>query len=277
MDMCSDISPCVTDLVKEGKVMQDFVRLEVDSNCSTAPGSPEIHSVEPPVVDEDLIGAVIIFDWDDTLLPTSFLTGKLSGKKRASAAALKKHAQLVENTLRSASKVARVSIVTLSRNGWVYSSAAKHLRGLDFPALVAELGITIYHAFDWATDYDWENEDYVAVKQRAMVRCLKDWRSADAVLRSASRLNVLSVGDGEAEKWALKGIKGPWVKRAGLSSERPLCKTLKLMDYPTVDQLGQELMALIPGIPSLVASNRRFDLNISNPVQLASKICDVGF
>lgn len=258
-----------------GKQAEDRQFLDGVSNCSTAPGSPELCPADPVSPPSLVSGAVVIFDWDDTLLPTTAVNMKSSKKQWMPTAALRRHAQLVERTLRSASKIGRVSIVTLSQNGWVYRSAAKYLRGLDFPALVAELGITIYHAFDWATDYEWANEDFVSVKRRAMVRCLKDWRREDADLRFASQMNALSIGDGEAEKWALKGIKGAFAKRAGLGSSRPLCKTVKLMDCPSVEQLGRQLSVLVPGLAALVEANKHFDLNVTSPIQLSSKIYDV--
>merc|ERR1712176_768297 len=59
---------------------------------------------------------------------------------------LRRHAQLVAETLRTARSVGRVAIVTLSQRGWVFDSAARFLPGLDLQQLVGELDISIYYA-----------------------------------------------------------------------------------------------------------------------------------
>merc|ERR1711972_991080 len=106
----------------------------------------------------------------------------------------------------------------------------------------------------------------------AVVQCLVDWRRVDQSMRSASRLNVLSVGDGEAERWALKALRGPWVKRALSTTKFPLCKTVKLMNYPSVDQLSHELSSVVSNLQLMVSSSKRFDLNASSPAELSRKL-----
>eukprot|EP00929_Paragymnodinium_shiwhaense_P121808 TRINITY_DN9418_c0_g1_i1.p1 TRINITY_DN9418_c0_g1~~TRINITY_DN9418_c0_g1_i1.p1 ORF type:complete len:436 (-),score=90.03 TRINITY_DN9418_c0_g1_i1:258-1565(-) len=105
--------------------------------------------------------AVIIFDWDDTLFPTTFLVHhvlpnlaepKAQQDPRDVLAAsphyesLQQHAHIVEFVLRAARKFARVAIVTLSVSPWVEASALRYLPGLDMVSLLRELDIDVYYS-----------------------------------------------------------------------------------------------------------------------------------
>eukprot|EP00931_Biecheleriopsis_adriatica_P050374 TRINITY_DN29159_c0_g1_i1.p1 TRINITY_DN29159_c0_g1~~TRINITY_DN29159_c0_g1_i1.p1 ORF type:complete len:537 (-),score=86.74 TRINITY_DN29159_c0_g1_i1:5-1549(-) len=102
--------------------------------------------------------AVIIFDWDDTLMPTTYVLQtvipSLPESERAGVlpktsqhqAALAAHAHLVGFLLRTARRVARVAIVSNSLSPWVEASAARYLPGLDMDALLEELEVPIYYA-----------------------------------------------------------------------------------------------------------------------------------
>jgi len=274
----------------------------VDSDCSTA--NPEDTSSEQSADSEcDVLSpqraeqldvgrqaqvevpapqtAVIIFDWDDTLLPTSFFDGLPPIPSSAAArschlpffVALRKHAKLVEEVLRAARAVACVSIVTLAKRPWVMQSAERYLIGLDFPALVRELDITIYYANEHTGRPDVPPaclaQDYTAWKRNAMAKCLTDWY-ATGILGKA-RLNVTSIGDSVIEQQALKDLLKAW-GQTGLLAQAPLCKTLKLMDHPILSQLSDELQRLAPGLECMALRDNPFDLCINDPVQLTTRM-----
>lgn len=224
--------------------------------------------------------AVIIFDWDDTLLPTTFCEGlppiPNSAAVRSSHlpffVALRRHAQNVEKILRAARAVACVSIVTLSKRPWVMQSAERWLMGLDFAGLVRELDITIYYANEHTGRPDVPPaclaQDYTAWKRNAMAKCLTDWY-ATGVLGKA-RLNVTSIGDGLFEQQALKDLLNAW-GQTGLLAQTPLCKTLKLMDHPTLSQLSDQLQRLAPGLECMAHQEKPFDLSIDDPAKLTTR------
>lgn len=101
-------------------------------------------------------GAVMIFDWDDTLFPTSYLFNNFPERQLGSPVLnlkdlpcydeLVAHAKLVSFVLRAARSVARVAIVTLAMRPWVHTSAERFLPGLDLPSLLQELGVTVHYA-----------------------------------------------------------------------------------------------------------------------------------
>jgi len=102
--------------------------------------------------------AVVIFDWDDTLFPTSFIMQAVLPEVHQAEQEnpltpdsrfyndLENHAHLVEFVLTKAREVARVAIVTLSMSPWVEASAERYLPGLDMKRLMQELDIPVYYS-----------------------------------------------------------------------------------------------------------------------------------
>lgn len=102
---------------------------------------------------------VFIFDWDDTLFPTWFVSEVVmpclppDAKSDSTlpvdspfAEALAKHARTVRSLLSSARGIGRVGIVTLAQRPWVLSSAQRFLPGIDFKLVLKELDIPIIYA-----------------------------------------------------------------------------------------------------------------------------------
>lgn len=218
---------------------------------------------------ENTENAVIIFDWDDTLMPTSFIKHRIwtqmtpEDRKREACldpsspfyTQLVEHAQIVENILRSAREVARVAIVTLATRYWVTLSSQMYLPGLDLEALLVELDIEV-HSADPNSKFCKLREALgqdpcKTAKRAAMQRCLKKlYANVDA------RWNVISIGDSTIEKEAIKEC----LKLCASTSKRqPLCKTVKLRENMTLVELGQELKKLRPTLQRLVAYGRAFD------------------
>merc|ERR1719223_2297054 len=130
--------------------------------------SDSIDSSSTRASDGESLSNVIIFDWDDTLLPTSEFRRGAS----VPAVELRQHAKLVERTLRAAKECGHVAIVTLSKNQWVTRSADKFLPGLDMPKLLSELDILVYYAFEDDKGRPIASTDYVELKRSAMAKCL---------------------------------------------------------------------------------------------------------
>lgn len=227
--------------------------------------------------------AVIIFDWDDTLLPTSFIEGLPpvpdSDAVRSSSlpffVALRRHAGVVSEVLKAARAVARVSIVTLSKRPWVDRSAEHYLLGLDFQALLHELSISIYYAGEYAGDASQDTDgsaapapDYAAWKRNAMAQCLADLPPEGGP--GTAQLNVISVGDSTVEQQALKELLCAW-ERSGVLEHSPLCKTVKLMEGPTMRQLSDQLQRLCRWFRRMALCDKEFDLCIADPNDLMSK------
>mmetsp|Transcript_71912 Transcript_71912/g.185485 ORF Transcript_71912/g.185485 Transcript_71912/m.185485 type:complete len:444 (-) Transcript_71912:208-1539(-) len=94
---------------------------------------------------------VIIFDWDDTLCPTSYIlqnldAGAVVDEDHPAYEELVQHAHLVGFILRTTRRIARVAIVTNSLSPWVLASGARYLPGLDLKHLLDELDIPVYYS-----------------------------------------------------------------------------------------------------------------------------------
>lgn len=180
---------------------------------------------------------------------------------------------MVERTLRAAQAVGHVSIVTLSKNSWVPRSAEKYLRGLDMPALIKELGITIYYAQDFEKKCPGATaaEDWGALKRAAMARCLDDWRLSEFSLADPEpELSVISIGDSDAEQKALKTLLEVQ------TIDRALCKTVKLMDDPTLDELSRQLEVLHSWFGRMAGATKNFDLFVSCPSVVNARATALG-
>merc|ERR1719195_1272670 len=120
--------------------------------------------------------ASIIFDWDDTLLPTSFLIEAMEmctpsgglwrfrGMRSCRLppnfpcfGALQKHEDAVRRVLTNARALARVAIVTAAARPWVIESADKFLPGLNLASLLQDANV----------------ESSVACKRNAMLEFLQ--------------------------------------------------------------------------------------------------------
>lgn len=122
-----------------------------------ARGRQEAPRVVPPRISQMVSspdGPVVVFDWDDTLLPTSFLMEKVIPLYRDQPVPegalhhdkLVAHANIVRRMLRAARQVARVAVVTLARRPWVSISSQLYFPGADIEELLECLDIPVYYA-----------------------------------------------------------------------------------------------------------------------------------
>jgi len=222
--------------------------------------------------------SIIILDWDDTLMPTTLLYS--SNGIPIHDEAKRRHARLVERTLRAAAAVARVSIVTLSGRPWVLQSGAEHLIDLDLPALLEELQITVYYAgeFSGISDPTWTPQNFEeckCLKRHAMAQSIGDWYATGEF--GDNQLNILSVGDAPIEQQALQQLLCAW-NQSGRLLHPPLCKTVKLAEEPSFLQLHWELDQVTRAFSSMVQCDRCFDISAEGwqalLTQLEANSCD---
>jgi len=199
--------------------------------------------------------AVIIFDWDDTLVPTCWGSDD-SGPETCVRrdvlkhyGALLKHVSIVEAVLRAAREVAHVCIVTLANREWMNEAAQHLLPDLNIDAIFAELDIDVRHA---AVSKN-ERSDFVTArviaKKKAMSKCLNQFYRSKG---GKPRWNILSVGDSEIEQRALKEL----LKE---SPGKPVCKTCKFDEDPSLEQLTSQLEALLPHLQRMAVHPKDVD------------------
>ncbi|CAJ1332175.1 unnamed protein product, partial [Effrenium voratum] len=224
----ANLSPSLTHLPTMTALLFDVPRDELkhrleticeDSELSLSTDCSEAGSESP--VSLDTTEALLLFDWDDTLLPTSWIheQGWLNEEgdlvspadeiilNRQQQVLLQELEVKVEQTLLTAMGYGRVVIVTNAMEGWVETSCAAFLPGLR--PLLDELDIVSARAFATPSGrtrtISSRFEEGVGIdgpaewKRRAFAEIMEA-----AFAEGGSRPNVLSIGDSVYEQDAIK-------------------------------------------------------------------------
>jgi hypothetical protein len=195
----------------------------------------------PPIERPPKHQTVIIFDWDDTLLCTSwlskwgdrFMTHEIQAHLRGIASAAKR---LIE----TAQRMGQTLIITNAMSGWVEHSAAKWVPEL-LPVLRNVRVISARSNWEPAYPGDvsrWKEQAFLAVQQQ---------------LRTEIIANLISVGDSHWEMDAVHSM--------GKGFEQALVKTVKLRQDPYPDELRKELELIGQKFDKIVENAR--DLKIT--------------
>jgi hypothetical protein len=206
---------------------------DTSSEVSTEPGNDAAGSPQrlPDGADDLSWPApcrnLIIFDWDDTLFPTTWLyqQGLLDEDAEVSeeqGEQLRALASLVATTLVVAKRRSGVSIVTNAEHGWVELSCRKFM-----PTLHAHLQDV--HIVSARTRH--EKHGLFAPttwKCLAFEEVVGDFFCAPDGAGVALRRNIISIGDSEHEMEALK-----WVA----NGTECYAKSMKFVQKPSVEQL----------------------------------------
>ena len=200
--------------------------------------------VEPITKEKTLI----IFDWDDTLLCSSWLVASGYGARgegpitsvQAEAGAIL--ATYTRNALVTAMGLGRVVIVTNGMQGWIERSCAIFMPSVS-PILSL---ITVMSA----------QERYKEVFKSTMM--WKRWTFSDVYQASFAGMegpfNILSIGDGVDEEQAVHRLNG--------LTHKNLTKSVKLKSSPSAVDLVVQLKEIAVGLPSLVSCGAVCNLKV---------------
>lgn len=227
--------------------------LTSDSDSDGYSDSDEDDAEETTFSVEDTI---LIFDWDDTVLPSSWLQDggfRLDGEGKElepHREELEELARRATETLRVAQQLGKVVLVTNAERGWIEMSCRRFLPTL-MPALggVAMLSArTRYESPELPSPFDW--------KVRAFedeIGAVEDLSALPSQCRGRCN-NVISIGDSAHEREALLRVCAP------LQNCR--AKSLKLMERPEIQELVRQHELLAESLPQLVHHDGNLDLYI---------------
>jgi hypothetical protein len=102
-----------------------------------------------------------------------------------------------------------------------------------------------------------EPDPYVEAKRIDMNSCVGKFYPTEHWHR-----NVVSIGDSVAEQQALKQVLHQSDRETSPLKRRPLCKTVNLLDRPTLEQLSSELRLLMVWLGHVVNYQNDFDLKM---------------
>jgi len=239
---------------------QPPVRGQGDQGLPLPPGGSRAAAAAPAGDGEEPTGqaepfseddTVFIFDWDDTVLPSTWVQGqglRLDGSSRLTAAQREELAEVARaaaETLAAAKQHGEVVLVTNAQRGWIELSCAKFLPTL-LPILenVKLLSArTAYESPEVSSPLEWKLRAFEAEIMRIYGEegCGRAW-------------NILSLGDSLHEREALL--------RA--TAEMPNCrsKSLKFVERPDVAQICKQHTLVTSAFQQILHHDGNLDLCI---------------
>jgi hypothetical protein len=199
------------------------------------------------VENSDVVQSLVIFDWDDTLFPTSWFVnqGFLEGDVvlcSDQVAQLKRLADTIERTLKTAMSFGKVVIVTNAQQGWVELSCSNVMPALM--SVLEEVGIVSARA-----NHEHDSQDPSEWKRLAFVREVELLHGPSDEL-----LNVISVGDSLHEQRAAISL--------GNSRHNCFAKSLKFTDSPSIEDLIEQHDLLSACFVDVAEHNGHLDVEI---------------
>jgi len=197
---------------------------------------------------------VLIFDWDDTMLPSSWVQGqglRLVGGPEPSERQLEQLAGVATKaaeTLRVAKQLGSVVLVTNAEEGWVELSCQKFM-----PVLLSSLddvkilsARTTYETAEASSPLEW--------KLRAFESEILRFYGSEDLDCSERQKNVLSLGDSVHEREALLQAT------SHLTNCRS--KSLKFVERPDIDQICRQHSLVTNCLERIVDHDGNLDLRI---------------
>jgi len=185
---------------------------------------------------------VTIFDWDDTLLCTSYLNRMGEGKPLHPTIArhLRDIEVVAKKLLEKAVRLGHTFLITNAMSGWVEYSCAKWLPGL-LPVLRKVRVISARSK--------WEAAFPDEVRQWKIHAFLEVQRQLDSVIT-----NLTSLGDAEYEMEATRLM--------GQQFEQASVKTIKFRNNPTPEELLKQLQLVEHKFESIVENARNLRVSL---------------
>jgi len=193
---------------------------------------------------------VIMFDWDDTLLASSFLSARgyrvdcvespAAVGDSSDAAQLRAQEQCVVALLTLALSYGTVNVVTNAEVGWVELSAQKFMPSV-LPLLSKITVLSARSTFEPAypeAPLKWKYYAFHDRLRSAFGDSCMDSRAAEADIAMQHiahemKRNIVSFGDSHVEREAIRAVT------RGVLGWR--CKSVKFAERPTVEQLRRQL------------------------------------
>jgi len=217
--------------------------------CS-APGSPGPEVSAAAAVDllahssvcEIQRGALVVFDWDDTLLPSSWLSK--SGMRLDSPETLPSDVQEQLAACDKASSALLQSALCCAAKVCIITNAEEHRSAARFAPLLCQplpqcSVLSARSSFEASAPGDFIQWKIMAFRQ---------------VIGECFSSSVLSIGDSLVERDA--------VHSAASSHPDIFVKSIKLIDKPTPLRLSEQLLMLRDSIHTLAYEHSHFDLMI---------------
>mmetsp|Transcript_1855 Transcript_1855/g.4179 ORF Transcript_1855/g.4179 Transcript_1855/m.4179 type:complete len:275 (+) Transcript_1855:41-865(+) len=190
---------------------------------------------------------MIVLDWDDTVLPTSWLREAGRSGQPLKLRHLKKLSQVEQQAktfLKVATEVGSVVIVTNAKRGWVQNSCERFIPGLapsikDLPVVYARP-----ESSETAVNPNWDETTMLGWKEESMYTKISEFYGKG----DRSWKNVVTIGDSD---WDMEALMSAVKQRPTRGACR--CKFLKLPQDPDAEHVDVNLNLLSQWLPVFVA------------------------
>jgi len=232
---------------------------EMQSEADSAANSPcsevEEEKERPGETIFERHQTVMIFDWDDTLLPSTWLT--LHGMRLDDDTVVPEElekllttlSEQVMRTLESACELGNVLIVTNAETGWIELSGRKFMPNLtaylekkNFRVVSAR---SMYEPTGVTSPFEWKN--------RAFSHEIEQYFTQLPSHQSSCKRNIISFGDSAHEREAILNLDRFMVADH-------VTKSLKFVERPMIDQLKKEHELINGCLRQIVYHSMNLDL-----------------
>ena len=186
---------------------------------------------------------ITIFDFDDTLLPSSWLVqvlqarGDLSEKMKEEMHRMDESAYML---LSAALRLSSVIIVTNAEDGWINSSCSMFMP--LFNSLLKYVVIVSARS-RYEKQYPYDSGKWKELAFRDEIEKLR---------KEGSFVNLLSIGDSLYERNAALVY--------GATNKFSIVKSIKMIELPTPGQLITQQRLICDAIPSMINNREKLDL-----------------
>lgn len=216
----------------------------------------------------DLNQTLIIFDWDDTLCPSTCLRRTLEGPNQTiqqtddkTEAALSNLVDKVSVILNLAQKLGQVVIVTNAVRPWVQTSCNLFMPGVQpflrrIPVIYALESLQLQQRVRGKKQKeDWLTETKVRAMRTACHRFYSRYNDQ-------SWKNVLSLGDAFFEHNAIRQVVAD--RPEYTSQKKCRTKTVKLIQAPTISGLSSQLSIISSWLVKIVRADGDLDIDLES-------------
>lgn len=193
---------------------------------------------------------IFILEWDDTLLPTTYITDCLRTNKTLDESHKLFLAKIEFNVLRILTFALKsnsdIYIISGADREWISSSARKYLKGV-YKLLKANPSIKQVYSKDYYIDTNNEEAPEFNVKEKAVLDILSSY-SKEKLTNIMTISNSISILDS--------------VVTYAKDLTNCYYKNLKLMDWPSIEQLNKQLELLADQLSTVYSSVRNINIKV---------------
>ena len=223
---------------------------------------------------------LVILDWDDTLLPTHWIQGELYKNNQENEPAYQnirqKHPQLfenlqnaVQNLIATLAKNAQIIIVSNAGIPWLTRASNIFYPGIE--CFKKHYNVQTISARVYKNNEQRYPNNPNLWKVELFEKIALDWKrkctqtnQRNAPTNQLPKYNVISIGDGESERGALKNLP---------SAPEWNLKSIKFVDKPAPHQVYTQILHLTKKFPQILSVDNDMDNILRNKKEPPTSAC----